>query len=185
LPGRSPRDAYAAFVEPLQQDVRCITDDQLVSSPGGRHEVDKTHSLTLASGPILLTEDGVQLKIGLQYMIIKTGKSGRDAYKVSTRAYTYLFLDIEDRPTMAYHWHPFGLSDFAEPHLHPYSIGGSLPRKAHYPSSRVSLESVIRFCIEQGGAEPKRDNWDAVLALNEGKFLLYRSWADTSKMPQP
>jgi hypothetical protein len=80
-----------------------------------------------------------------------------------------------------------GDSEAPHPHLHIHQPGAAgLPRKAHYPSNRVSLESVIRTCISELGAAPLREDWDSILALNEGKFLPYRSWRiDPSNMPKP
>jgi len=52
-----------------------------------------------------------------------------------------------------------------------------LSQKAHYPTGRVSLESVIRACITEYRATPLRDDWDKTLALREGDFQLYRTWS--------
>lgn len=186
LPGKNPTEAFHNFHRPLQQDVNCITRDFLVSSPGGRHVVDKTHSLSMANGPIRLNDAGVQLEVGLEYSIIKTGKSGKDAYRCTTKSYAYALLDDDDKQMFAWHWHPFGLSTFAEPHVHPYRIGpGGLPPDGHYPSGRVSLEMVVRCCITQLGAPTRVDDWEKVLSMNEGKFELHRSWSNPQDAPRP
>jgi hypothetical protein len=95
LPGKNPTEAFYAFQQPLQQDLSCITRDVLVTSKGGRHNLDEIHSLTTADGPVLITGDGHQLDVGLQYTIIKTGQSGKMAYRCTTKAYAYAILDSE------------------------------------------------------------------------------------------
>ncbi len=139
------------------------------------------HSLTLANGPILLNDDGVQLEIGLQYTIVRTEQPGAGPYKVSTRAYNYALLDINGETLIAHHWHPYGASSHQLPHFHIHTpAGAGMTHKQHHPSGRVSLEQVIRFCIEELRAEPLRDNWNEILAFNEGRFKLYRSWSDAT-----
>ncbi|HEX5199732.1 MAG TPA: hypothetical protein VFW27_07290 [Actinoplanes sp.] len=186
MPGKNPTDAFYAFQRPLQQDLSCITRDIVVTSPGGRHELDSVHSLSLAGGPILLTAEGLQLDMGLQYEIIKTGETGKMAYRCTTRAYAYTFLNEEDNALYAWHWHPFGNSSYVEPHAHPFSIDPRLlPPRAHFPTGRTSLEEVVRFAIDQLHVEVLRDDWDKVLALNEAKFELHRSWRDPHEAPRP
>lgn len=186
MPGKNPTDAFYAFQRPLQQDLSCVTNDILVTSKGGRHDVDVIHSLTAADGPVLITGDGHQLDIGLQYSIIKTGDSGKMAYRCTTKAYAYAILDAENHPLFAWHWHPFGNSSYYEPHAHPFAIDPRLlPSRAHFPTGRISLEQVIRFAIDQLKVEPVRNDWDKVLSLNEAKFELHRSWRDPHEAPRP
>lgn len=185
MPGKNPTDAYYAFQRPLQQDLSCISRDVLVASKGGRHDLNKVHGITPADGPVLITEDGLHLDIGLQYSIIKTGESGKMAYRCTTKAYAYAILDAENHPLFAWHWHPFGNSRFVEPHSHPYAIDPRLPSGAHYPTGRISLEQVIRFAIDQLRVQPMRDDWDKVLSMNEARFELHRSWRDPHEAPRP
>ncbi|GLW32307.1 hypothetical protein [Actinoplanes regularis] len=188
MPGKNPSEAFYNFHRPLQQNITCLSrDDVLVASPGGRHELGKTHGLSLAGGPMLLTGEGLQLDVGLQYELIKTGETGKNAYRVTTRAYAYTLLDEDNKPLYGWHWHPFGKSSFFAPHTHPFGMGAHsiLPHRAHMPSGRVSLESVVRCCIDQLGADAARDDWDKLLTLNEGKFELHRSWSDATGAPRP
>lgn len=186
MPGKNPTEAFYAFQRPLQQDLSCVTRDVLVTSRGGRHNLNEIHSLTTADGPVLITGDGHQLDVGLQYSIIKTGDSGKMAYRCTTRAYAYAILDAENHPLFAWHWHPFGNSSYFEPHAHPFAIDPRLlPPRAHFPTGRISLEQVIRFTIDQLSVEPVRDDWDKVLSLNEARFELHRSWRDPHEAPRP
>ena len=186
MPGKNPTDAFYAFYRPLQQNLSCITRDLLVTSFGGRHELDKVHSLSLAGGPVLLTGEGLQLDVGLQYSIIKTGDTGKMAYRCTTKAYAYTFLNEENNALYAWHWHPFGNSSYVEPHAHPYAIDPRLlPSRAHFPAGRMSLEEVIHFTIDQLKCEILRDDWEKILAVNKAKFELHRSWVDSHDAPRP
>jgi len=178
LPGRNPSAAYHKFVGVIQQSLGVLTNDVLIVSRGGRHDIDVIHSLTLAGGAILLNEDGLQLSVGMQYAIVRTDKPGYGPYKVSTRAYDYAIRDAQGETLLAYHWHPYGLSSYSGPHLHIHGQDRGLSHKHHMPTGRIALERVIRSCVVELGAEARRDDWDKIVAFNEGRFVLYRSWSD-------
>jgi hypothetical protein len=79
----------------------------------------------------------------------------------------------------SYHWHP--TSAVRNPHAH---IGATqlredavLSYRAHYPTGRVSLESVIRVCIAEYGVSPMKPDWDQVIGTRERDFEMYRSWS--------
>jgi hypothetical protein len=80
----------------------------------------------------------------------------------------------------SYHWHPSS-GRILYPHTHlghtQLAEDAVLQQKAHNPTGRVSLESVVRACITEYGVAPMRDDWDKTLALREGDFQLYRSWS--------
>lgn len=81
--------------------------------------------------------------------------------------------DADDRTLAAFHWHPIGASTYHAPHFHI----PQLFTRIHFPCGRTSLEEIVRLCIKEFGVEPKRDDWDKVLSLNEGRFQLYRTWS--------
>lgn len=149
----------------------CLSNDVLIVSPSGR-ETQKIHALTLANGPILFNDDGLQLDIGLMYDIIKPNDPDLGPYKVRTRAYDYAIRDADDRTRVSWHWHPLGESTYRDPHFH---VPGDWPG-IHFGSGRTSLETVVRTCIREMGAEPHRDDWADILDVNEGRFVLYRTW---------
>jgi hypothetical protein len=60
------------------------------------------------------------------------------------------------------------------PRLHVRAV---LSYKAHYPTGRISLESVIRTCIAEYGVSAQRSDWEQTLALRESDFENYRSWS--------
>jgi hypothetical protein len=192
LAGRTPAAAFANFVTPLQQDISCLTNDVLIVSSGGRHLPNKIHALTLANGLIRLRAakmpPGLTLGVGLQYDIVQTDDPARGPYKVRTRGYDYAFRDADGRTMASYHWHPLGESRYKGPHFHmPTELEG-----VHWPCERTSLESMIRFAIEEIDVQPNRSDWDDLLTINEGRFKLWRSWSmrpelakDVEEGPQP
>jgi hypothetical protein len=52
-----------------------------------------------------------------------------------------------------------------------------LHQRAHNPTGRVSLESVVGACITEYKVTPMLEHWDKILTLRENEFLLYRSWS--------
>jgi hypothetical protein len=79
----------------------------------------------------------------------------------------------------SYHWHP--TSRVRSPHAH---IGSTqlrkdavLSYKAHYPTGRISLESVVRTLIAEYGVSPMRDDWEETLSEREGDFEMHRTWS--------
>jgi hypothetical protein len=49
--------------------------------------------------------------------------------------------------------------------------------KAHVPTGRVSLESVIELLIQDFGVVPLRPDWQAALATSRSQFHQWRSWS--------
>lgn len=87
---------------------------------------------------------------------------------------------IDDAEVIAFHWHPGGKSEVTEPHVHVGSTqlnpAGVLSKKHHIPAPRMSVEGVLRFCIEQLKVEPLRENWSSVLADSEDLFHMWATW---------
>jgi hypothetical protein len=97
----------------------------------------------------------------------------RGLWTVQTVAYWYTFEVSQDDETeiISYHWHPTASGGITFPHLH---LGpAATPRyeplvTAHVPTGRVDLEDVLRFAIQDLGVQPRRADWDAILALSVG-----------------
>lgn len=106
-----------------------------------------------------------------------TRNSGADV-DVRLMDYFYDFRVSEGTELIAFHWHPGrdGQPDF--PHLHVTSRPGPvrIQRKHHVPTDRVSLESVVRFAIQDLGVRPLRPDWEQVLDAGQADFDARRSW---------
>lgn len=115
--------------------------------------------------------------MGIEYAI---GGGRSEGYQVRPTRYRFVVLDGQEREIVAYHWHPSGVSTVAYPHLHlsgrlsPLDAGrGAEPvalGQMHLPTGPVTLADVVRLLITEFGVEPRRDDWDAVLAAHQDPF---------------
>jgi hypothetical protein len=181
LPGRNPREAADAFLDPLKDAVSCVARAKITLSAGGWAKTGKVHGLTINDDqPIKLKcRPALRLRIGMLYEIVRTDEPERQPWRVSTRGYAYEMQTESGELVWSYHWHPS--STVSNPHAHlghtQLAEDAVLSQKTHHPTGRVSLESVIRACITEYGVAALRDDWDKTLALREGDFQLYRTWS--------
>jgi hypothetical protein len=184
LPGRNPREAVDAFLEPLRDALSCIARVKITLSPGGYGLRGKTHALTVNDDkPIKLRYPPktpvLMLRVCMQYEVVPNDQVGQESWRVSTRGYDYELQSSSGELIWSYHWHPG--TRVQRPHIHvgrtQLAEDAVMSSKAHHPTDRVSLESIVRACITEYGAEPLKDDWDKTLALREGLFKLYRRWS--------
>ena len=177
MPGDNARDAVVAFVTPLQQVVHCIT-NAVVNPRGGYHPRAEPHAVVLNDGqPVQLrgARQNLSLSVVHSYRIIEVNQpEGR--WKVSSAGYIYTLKEL-DQALVAWHWHPW---DVSFPHLHLYEAE-QLERpdlaKIHYPTGRVSLESIARFLIREYSVQPREDNYEEILSRTEEAFRRARTWS--------
>lgn len=173
MPGDSPYEATGAFLEPLQRALGCLGTCKISTTAQGRHKIHQTHAWTINGGTGLQIRPGV-FYATMDYEIVLSESPDAGKWRVSTRGYAYRLADNERRTLWAMHWHPVGRSPATFPHVHIPALN----ERGHFPTERMTFEHAVRWCIESG-AEPKRDDWEQVLAESEGIHKLYRSWADT------
>jgi hypothetical protein len=97
---------------------------------------------------------------------------GTTLWTVSSRGYIYQLHEQAGREIIAFHWHP-GQSqqpDFAHLHIDTHRRPPQIQRKHHIPTGRVSLESVIRFAIQELGVRPLRPDWERILDDGQAAF---------------
>jgi hypothetical protein len=187
VPGRTPQEAFQAFVDPLGRAIACIAHAKFNCSPGGRAEVDKEHQLYLNRADHVPLRGrfsngtrmpGLELGVRMRYRIIADTDNG--PYRVTTCAYDHLLTTASGEVILNYHWHPDGNSHVKSPHVHvgasQLSADAVLSHKTHVPTGRVSLEWVIRSAVEFG-AEPLHDDWADRLDAVEAPFIEHRSWS--------
>lgn len=114
----------------------------------------------------------------MKYEIIPVEGDGQEPWRVTTHGYSHELQESNGQAVISWHWHPD--SRVQDPHIHMGSTQLSddavISRRTHLPTDRVSLESVVRACIDEFGATPARDDYDKILSMNEGAFKLYRTW---------
>ncbi len=76
----------------------------------------------------------------------------------------------------AWHWHPdSNRSPIHYAHFHtPFDTPNN---SLHYPTGRVTIESVVRFAIEELGARPQTNSWERTLAVSEELHKNHRGWS--------
>jgi hypothetical protein len=182
LPGRDPREAVEAFLEPLKDTISCVAKAKIILSHDGWGGIGRVHALTVNNDqPVKLKcRPTLMLRVTMHYEIVRTKEPDRPPWRVSTRSYAYEMQTASGELVWSYHWHP--TTPIAPgPHAHlghtQLAENAVLSQKVHNPTGRVSLESVVRACITEYGVTAQRDDWDKTLALREGDFQLYRSWS--------
>jgi len=148
----------------------CVTSAQLIVSAG--KEPGALEALTLSKEPLPLRCDpvsGVQLRLRQQYRLVK---DSRRSWHVSTAAYAYRLDDATGNELVSWHWHPGSRVDY--PHVHMAS--GQITDRAHLPTGRVSIESVLRLLLTDLGVSPRRANFGDILAEAEQPFIQHRRW---------
>jgi hypothetical protein len=114
----------------------------------------------------------------MQFKIIECDPAtneGAHPLRVTTLGYNYKIIGLDGQDLIRFHWHPTGAGANPHPHVH------ALPNlDAHVYLPRVTLETVVRACLELG-APLTVDAGEAVkqLALTEAPHVLYRSWSDS------
>lgn len=180
LPGRTPQEAVEAFSAPLRECLACILPPTAYLhahgwKPGGLYLL----ALLGQADPVRLPGP---LKIGLfvahYYEVIEAG-TGDDRYRAHSRGYHYELSDEQGRTLVGYDWHPDGQGDdtVAWPHVHlrGYTRPVNLSH-VHWPTGRVSFESIIRTAIRDLQVPPLRADWEALLDRHEQAFAEAASW---------
>jgi hypothetical protein len=186
MPGKTPSDAFGAFVTPLTSALNCLAVPRVAVSPGGRAQPDTKHNLYL-TGPLesdaYLRLPGITLEFRARmfYKIIQDDRPHYGPYRITTLGYDYSIRRTDGAAVVDYHWHPVGRSHEKRPHLH---IGSSqlrddavLSNKQHLLTGRVTFESVIRDLIGLG-ARPRMENHADRLVECEAPHLLFRTWTN-------
>jgi hypothetical protein len=85
LPGRNPREAVDAFLEPLRDTISCLARAKITLSPGGWGEPGKVHGLTVNDDqPVKLKcRPVLMLRIGMLYEIVRTVEAHHPTGRVS------------------------------------------------------------------------------------------------------
>ena len=179
MPGRTPKEAVDAFLDPLKDTLSCIAHAKFTLSEGGYNTPGRIHSLTLnRNEPIKLKGPRFLFKLQMAYEIIPVAEVGREPWRVTTHAYNYEVQTSNGQAMVSFHWHPQG--KVRAPHIHlgtaQLAPDAVLTNKHHIGTARLSLENVIRTCIAEWSVEPLRDDWEKVLELNEANFQTYRKW---------
>jgi len=189
MPGRTPRAAVDAFLEPLRAASACITMSQWVCSPIKGQPVGELHSVFLnKADPVSfkIPNSKISLEASIKFTVVQQDQDiygqpvgSHDRFKVSTRGYMYSVTSSDDEEQIAWHWHPDGASNVTFPHAHigtaALNPDGLLKKKDHLRTGRMTFESVV-FNMIQWGVTPRNLNFKEILEANQAKFDKWKSW---------
>jgi hypothetical protein len=168
--------------------MHCIEHGTLVASRERDYAEDKESSILLNEGdPLRLrtaSSPAVYLSFGQRFVVVRDETIEDGPFRIHTREYWYRFELDDDVELLAFHWTPETQNSQEKryPHLH---VGAALLvettpilpgvlHKRHIPTGRVSIESIIRFAIEELGVLPLIPNWSDVLEQGQRQFDRYR-----------
>lgn len=178
MPGRTPAEAFRAFVEPLETALGCVAHAKITVSPKGRGAVTKEHAWAINAGDGAELGSGLRLKATMRYVILRTSAAAQP-FKVTTRKYMYAIEGPDRAEILSAHWHPESSSPVEFPHWH---IGGAaltpdgvLTPRAHLRSARISFEDMVRQAVDLG-AEPLVTDWEERLSETHRNYFEHRSW---------
>ncbi len=198
MAGRTPREAYRNFRDPMNRALGCITAKRLSVNPVVQFEADREYAILLndakptrLQGPSLLW-----LSAGHRFRIVRDPDFhtdlSRGEFKVQTIEYWYQY-ETQDaahamKEVINFHWTPEATrtNERRYPHLHVGSVmlAAQTPllpgrfHKVHIPTSRLSLEAIIRFGIQELGAtvlKGRESDWESILEETEQAFLRYKT----------
>lgn len=184
MAGRTPSEAYATFIDAMNQALYCVTAGGRLFMSGDRYnlQVDKEYGVLLSGGgagpddredgdPIRLNSDS-QLWLGVAHaFIVRRDGPVETPFRVSSTAYSYFFYDeVEHRrqEVLAFQWNKNAAPPERQyPHLHVGSViarGSPFAARSpfrsddvnglHIPTGRLSLEAVLMFAIQELRVEP-------------------------------
>ena len=148
----------------MRSSIRCICGDYLE----GGHAVTQVSYLQFPERWVSLDHpDGLEWSVMHGYERVNAS--------VHTSSCCYDIRMPGERDLFQFHWHP-ATPPIRQPHLHMRHAPGA-SRRFHIPTSRISIESVIRFAILELGARPIRQDWQAILDRNEQAFAERLTWS--------
>jgi hypothetical protein len=114
MPGRTPYEAYSAFVGPLADALSCVARVKALCSSGGKNALGVVHWLSFGGAGErdyvpLRGAVKLELRVVMRYQIITDERKGFGPYRITTRAYEYSLQQQDGQAVLDYHWHPDGV----------------------------------------------------------------------------
>lgn len=171
MAGKTPYQAVQNFLAPLRRAISCVSRAGI--QHGGRdYELNADpYALVVRGQRKLRCHPPLSIDIRMQYKIVEASGE-RGPYKVKITAYMYIVDDHRGHEVFSYHWQP-DAPEVKFPHLH---VEHPHLKKAHFPTSRISIEEVLRLLITDFEVRPLRSDWDTILTETHQKFAAYRTW---------
>ncbi|MGH3355691.1 MAG: hypothetical protein ACRDOJ_07305 [Nocardioidaceae bacterium] len=184
MPGDNPQEAVTAFLQPLKAALGVLDGRGVIAVPRqGLWVKYRAYSWVLNAGQGMKLGGIGTLHASMKFQVIETDPATNDFGKplrVTTLAYNYKLEPPGGSDLWRMHWHPDGRSEVREPHLHtPPDLD------VHRPCDRMTFETAIRWCIEDGApltcaAQEAEDQ----LLVAETPHKLHRTWSSPLDRPE-
>lgn len=177
MPGRTPSEAFQAFIEPIVEVVSCLGHGKVVPSSGGRSTPNRVHAWALNGATGMAFTGGWHFEAQMHYEIRQRPVSGE--WHVKTLGYRYR-LALHGTHLWRIHWHPTVTSGYHLPHVHMNldgAIGEVRPDTLdqHYPTGRMTLEDAVEWVLNVS-IQPAREDHADVLQRTRDLHVQHRSW---------
>jgi hypothetical protein len=177
MPGRTPSEAFEAFMEPIKAVVSCLGSAKIMPSAGGRSAPAVVHSWALNGSTGMAFSGGWHFEAMMHYELVQ-GAVSRE-WKVKTHGYRYR-LAIHGSHLWRIHWHPTITSGYDLPHVHlNLGLPGEVPDDAmgqHHPTGRMTFEDAVEWVFNQD-ISPARADWRDVLNSSRDLHIEHRTWS--------
>lgn len=181
MAGKSPHEAVANFLHPLQSVIACFTN--AVLDHRGGYDAGRQHVVLLHDDqPVALRGNtGLELYLAHRYEVIRTDDRERGPWKVRTLGYRYRLSRANDHAELfSYHWHPEGRIKHPHLHIHPRTaVFADEFQRAHFQTGRIALEDLLELAVDAFGVLPlpaRATDWQSTLNDSRARFLRFRTW---------
>jgi hypothetical protein len=181
---RTPYDALRQHIATTERALRCITEFRFMLRDRRRVTPNAAYLIALNRlDPVPLPgEEPIQLRVGQTVRVISDLEG---AFRTSFVQYTYELSMIDGQEILAFHWTPeggpHGMVTFPHLHVGQAIVGGNAQfrpsdfHRAHVPTEDLTIESIIRFAIDELGATPLIEGWSQVLDRTEAESRRLRA----------
>jgi hypothetical protein len=165
VPGRTPQEAFDAFILPIRKAVTCLGHAKVTTSTD-RYNTSRKHVWHLNGNAGMAFAGGVHFEASMDFAYVPH----TDGWRVSSRGYRYK-LSIGGDQQWRMDWHPNGPSPYVQPHIH---MGDG---QAHLPTPRFTFEQAAGWVLSSGHVQPAIGEWEAVLDEGHLTHVTHASWS--------
>lgn len=181
MPGRTPTEAFQAFIEPIRAAAVTLGQVKITPSAGGQSVPNATHAWSINREKGVVFRGGFRYEAQMHYRIVQRPVSRE--WKVETLGYRYQ-LALLGRHLWRIHWHPTTISNYPGPHVHlslwrPDSLNDDDTLKRHHPTGRMTFEDSLEWLFNEEGVEASRPDYLDVIRESKDLHIQHRSWHST------
>ena len=164
MPRGDSREAIEEYAHSICESLRCVT-HSVIGFGQGVTPVGRVGTLNFLPEPTAPLYGTKKLALFFSHTYESVQDSRDQLWKVNTRSYFYSVYDChngERHEIFSYQWHPD--QTIKIPHVH-FKKGEPRITRAHLPTGRVSIESIVELLIQDLGVKGKA-KWESIIARN-------------------